>query len=264
MQIRRSAAIGFLILVFLVAAVVAFFTRTNITGGSGNLRTEERVVTGVRQVVLENSGALTIVVGDAETLTIESDDNILPLLQSDVNGDTLTLTVQRGNSINPTAINYTLTVPTLTNITTRGSGSITGSVTSGEDLEVVADGSSSIQLETVTISDLFEFSANGSGSVRVSALTAAKSYGTGNGSGDISLDGQVTDQELYLKGEGQFDGDGLLSNTGIVEVDGSGSATINVTDRLTATVNGSGSITYLGEPEVEANINGAGEINRRS
>jgi hypothetical protein len=262
MQIRRSAAIAILILVFLVSAVVAFFTRPSVTAGSGNLRAEERVVTDVRQVVLDNSGELTIIVGDEETLTIESDDNILPLLQADVNGDTLTLTVQGGNSISPTALNYTLTVPTLTNITTRGSGNITGSITAGENLEVVVNGSGNVQLEAVMVSDLFEFTTNGSGSVQVAALTAAKSFGTANGSGDITLEGQVLEQELYLNGSGDYDGDGLVSATGIVEVDGSGSANVNVTERLTATISGSGSINYFGEPEVEANINGDGEINR--
>jgi hypothetical protein len=256
---RRAA---YLISVLLVTLIL--HACTTVTQGSGNLRTEERVVTGVRQVILDNAGELTIITGEAETLTIEADDNILPLLQAEVNGDTLTLTVQRGASIAPTALNYTLTVPTLTNLTTRGSGNVSGSVTTGENLEVVVEGSGSVQLENVTVSDLFEVTTNGSGNVGVGVLAAAKSYGTGNSSGDITLSGQVADQEMYLKGSGDYDADDLVSATAIIDVDGSGTASVNVTDRLTATIDGSGSINYIGEPEVEASINGSGEVNRLS
>jgi hypothetical protein len=44
-------------------------------------------------------------------------------------------------------------------------------------------------------------------------------------------------------------------------VDGSGSARVQVTDRLSATVNGSGDITYTGNPpQVDRSTSGSGDI----
>lgn len=252
---------GTLIILTMLSVLAACNT---VTQGSGNVRTEERVVTGVQQVVLNDVGELTIIMGEAETLTIEADDNILPLLEVDVNNDTLTVGVKRGTTIAPTVLNYTLTVPLLKAITLRGSGNAAGSITTGEDLKVVLEGSGNVNFETVTISNLFELSTNGSGSFSVGALSAAKFYGTGGGSGDIMLSGEVAEQEVYLKGSGDYDADDLISRIARIDLDGSGNADVHVTDQLNASVDGSGSVNYTGEPEVEASINGSGQVNRRS
>ena len=62
-----------------------------LTQGSGHVRSESRAVQGFDQVVLTGSGELAITQGCAESLTIEAEDNILPLLRSDVSSGRLTL-----------------------------------------------------------------------------------------------------------------------------------------------------------------------------
>jgi hypothetical protein len=46
----------------------------------------------------------------------------------------------------------------------------------------------------------------------------------------------------------------------VVSVYGPGSATVRVSERLTATIAGSGSIHYYGNPTVESNVTGSGKV----
>src|SRR3954452_19692731 len=59
--------------------------------GSGNLRTETRSVSGFTAVDLSEQGHLVIEQNGTEGLTITAEDNILPLLTSNVSGDRLVL-----------------------------------------------------------------------------------------------------------------------------------------------------------------------------
>ena len=45
-----------------------------------------------------------------------------------------------------------------------------------------------------------------------------------------------------------------------VLVEGIGSATVRVSERLVARIESSGSVYYIGNPEVEATINGTGSV----
>jgi hypothetical protein len=48
--------------------------------GSGNVITESRVVSGSDEILLSGSGEVVVDVDGTESLTIEAEDNIMPLL----------------------------------------------------------------------------------------------------------------------------------------------------------------------------------------
>src|SRR5690242_12646963 len=52
--------------------------------GSGNVVTEARPVSGFDRVSVSGAGQLKVTQGDAESLTIETDDNLLPYIRSEV------------------------------------------------------------------------------------------------------------------------------------------------------------------------------------
>ena len=60
------------------------FGPDNMVRGSGNVIDETREVSGFDFVSISNSGQATISVGDTESLVITAEDNILPLIQSNV------------------------------------------------------------------------------------------------------------------------------------------------------------------------------------
>ena len=96
-----------------------------MVNGSGQVETETRPVSGFTGIDLAGSGEVTIEQGDAESLTIEADDNVLPELTSEVSGSMLTLDTKPGTtvrSLNP--IRYRVTVKDLTALSLSGSGSV--------------------------------------------------------------------------------------------------------------------------------------------
>jgi len=77
--------------------------------GSGTMATETRDVSGFDEIDLGGSGRVLIAVTGTESLTIEAEDNILPLLTTEVRNGRLELGAKQ--SISPTReIVYTITV----------------------------------------------------------------------------------------------------------------------------------------------------------
>jgi hypothetical protein len=203
----------------LVAVVLA----TGCTVGSGDVITESREVSGFDEIVLLGSGDVIIDMTGTESLEIEAEDNVMPLLTSDVIDGRLELGVE-GSITTTRGITYTITAAELVGVTIRGSGDVNGTDISGDSFQVTIEGSGSVDL-TGTSSDL---------KVRIA------------GSGDF--DGRDLES---------------ATGTVTVTIDGSGGALVNVTDDLTVTINGSGDVEYMGDPVLHQTIDGSGDVSRR-
>ena len=112
----------------LAAALLAGCTvntaHTTVTG-SGSVAKATRSVSGFNAVTLNGVGSLTITQGGTESLTIEAEDNLLPLLQSNVAGQRLTLGPPDRTTLVPTRpIAYTLAVKALQSLDLNGAGTI--------------------------------------------------------------------------------------------------------------------------------------------
>jgi hypothetical protein len=133
-------------LLVLLAACSNTINLTNAVVGSGVTKSETRPVSGFTSVEVSGSGEMTIEQGDSESLTIETDDNILPLITSDVNGGKLTIGTKPNTGISPKTLKYRLTVKDLNGITMSGSATITASKLNTDKLTVVASGSGVLTL----------------------------------------------------------------------------------------------------------------------
>lgn len=196
----------------------------NMTVGSGKIVTEPREVSGIKTVVVAGSGKLLVEHGDEESLTVTADDNILPLLTSNVVGGKLTLGARPGSSYSTRSdVVYKLTVKTLNGVTVSGSANAFANGVKAESFDVVL-----------------------------------------SGSGNLTASGSAVEQDITVSGSGNFDGEKLLGQMVNVKVNGSGNATVNVSDALNASASGSGNITFLGNPDtVNQKTSGSGKIARR-
>jgi hypothetical protein len=238
-EMRRAVIAGGVILVGLV--VMGGCTVGNVVRGSGKVITQDQNVSGFNAVTLSGIGTLVISTGDKEALTIEGEDNIVPLIKREVRDNRLTIGLTEGNkSISTTkSLRFDLTVKNLNDVTLAGSGDVQGAVPHADQLKLVVSGSGSISLETVDTNNL---------NVTVS------------GSGDIKAAGKSPSQSISISGSGNYEAKSLESKQAQVQVGGSGSATVKVSDKLDATVNGSGSVNYIGSPQVNQQINGSGDV----
>jgi len=215
-------------------------TTTTPVVGSGNIVEDFRSVTGATGVDLQSVANLKIVQGTPEELILIADDNILPLILTDVQNGILVIRNSPGFTLQPSQrMEANLTLSNIDSITLSGVGNIT-----------VGD------LVTTQI----ELTQSGVGDIEILNLEAQALDVLISGLGDISVDGQVNDQIIALISAGNYQAENLVSATVDVEIADSGSATVRVSTTLNADITGTGSVFYHGSPVVNRTGNGTGKI----
>jgi hypothetical protein len=215
------------------------FTGWRTVHGSGNITSEDRAVSQFDRVSVSGSGELRVEQGDTESLTIETDDNLLPLIRSEVhNGH---LSIGPGNvNLRPTrGIRYLLRLKNLSELQLSGS------------LKADAD---SIKTERLALH------LSGSGRMNVARLETQELSAHISGSGSTAAAGRADRQEIRISGSGSHDAPGLKCAQAEVHVSGSGHASLWVTERLNAEISGSGSVVYHGNAQVESHVSGSGRV----
>lgn len=83
------------------------------------------------------------------------------------------------------------------------------------------------------------------------------------GSGDVSLNGRAETSSVKVSGSGDYRGSSLATVSTSVRVVGSGDASVNVSDKLDASVAGSGDIRYTGAAkQISTSKAGSGDIHK--
>ncbi len=189
--------------------------------GDGVLRTEVRELPAF--TALSENGAFTINAqssSSAQLVQISGDENIVPLITTDVVNGKLVLGVKKGYSLQP-------------------------------KLEMKAD------LQAATLKSI---KSAGASNFTVTGLTGPSFNLLISGSSGASLSGQVTEAKLQVSGAGTINGRALVASNGVATISGTGNITINATDTLNASIPGSGTISYLGNPVVTQHITGVGSV----
>lgn len=192
------------------------------TASSGPTRRETRQVEGFHAVTLTGVGALLIDQTGSESLTIEAEPKVLPLLRSDVVNGRLLLGPRDGASFQTNQpLLFHLTVKRLDDVEDDGSGRIEGSHLNAPKINIAV-----------------------------------------RGSGAVRLSGSAGVQDVSVTGSGSYDGATLAGKSAQLRVTGSGRATVNVTEALDVLISGSGSVRYLGNPSIRQQISGSGSIGK--
>lgn len=198
-------------------------TRTVL--GNGAIVSEDRTVGGFSAVNHAGEGSVHITVGAQAALRIEADENLLPHIVTQVQSGVLTIRTQSNVDIVPSqTIEYYLTVVDLDSLVLSGAGSI--------------------DVPALTVNQL-SLSLSGVGDIECSGLVAVAVESVLSGVGDIRCEGQADTQTVTVTGVGSHDAPNLLSREAILTVGNNGAATVNVSERLEATVSGNGQVTYI-------------------
>ncbi len=237
-RLRPGMTVFLLTLVFVVSAGCSAVLGER---GNGDVTSEEREVGEFTGVELDGEGNVEIEVGASPSLVIEAEDNLLPLLTSEVSSGVLVLGTTE--NIDPTRdIVYHVTMSGTDNLQVSGSGRIDAPSVTGETAAIGVSGSGSVNVDDVAVTDL-EVDVSGSGSVEV-------------GGGAETL-------VVSISGSGSLDAESLTVATADVTIPGSGNVVVGVDDHLEVDISGSGSVEYLGSPQVESDISGSGSVDSR-
>jgi len=229
------------LLVSSACGVVPVISRT--IEGSGNIVTEKRDVSGFDRVTLAGFGEVSIVQGETESLTVSTDDNIMPYVRTEVRNNTLVLDLDKegwNRSYDPSdGIHFNLVVKDLNRIDNSGAGTMMV-----EKLE----------------SDSLYVDLSGVGTLEIGDLTASELVVHQSGAGTVVVSGQVIGQELSHSGVGSYHAADLESETAIIDISGAGSATVWATESLDIQISGLGNVIYYGNPRITQDISGLGKL----
>lgn len=232
---------GIVILVLAAALAGSGCVAYECEAGSGNVESETRNVEPFHSVDSRISGDVFIEQGSGNSLKIEAEDNILPLLETSVENGVLVIRPEK--CIRPLKpIKIYAGMDEVRSLSLSGSGDITGSTPiDSESLELAIIGSGDIEME-----------------VDADSLKSLVS-----GSGNFLLEGDAPTHEIEIEGSGDVDALGLRTEVTRVRIDGSGDAKVYTDRELDVEIDGSGSVYYWGEPEeFNTQISGTGKIEK--
>ncbi len=191
--------------------------------GSGHVAQEGRAVSGFHAIQLKGEGDIRVAFGDIEGVSIEADDNFLPLIGTHVENGTLIIDLddrEQPLNLQPTQpIRFRVAAKMLDGFEIMGNGTLVAK-------DVKAD------RVTVTI----------------------------HGSGDVRLTGEAREQVATITGAGNIDTHELRTAYTRAEIKGSGNVSIWATDQLDAAIVAAGNIEYRGQPVVNQTISGSGTV----
>jgi hypothetical protein len=206
--------------------------------GSGSFVTEEREVSEFDKVHLKGSGNVFLNRGETQSLTIKTDDNIMPYIESDVSGKKLTVSHGK-HHLRPTVFEVFITVKHLEGVAISGSGDV--------------------RSEDRFLANNFYAEISGSGDLDIeveAGILASKI----SGSGSIHLSGKANDFSVSISGSGDINAFDVQANNVSVKISGSGKCKVTATESLEAKISGSGDVYYRGRPKINTKMSGSGSL----
>ena len=157
--------------------------------GSGNRIQEKRDVGSFASIATEGALEIEVVCQKPQSLEIQGDDNVLPLVSTEVSNNVLHVRNLRGYSVSQ-PISLKISVPDLTGISASGGGSIVVTGVKNDKFEINANGAPSIRAAGETKE--LTIDANGAGTLDVHRLRAVNVH--------VDMKG-VASAEVYASGQ---------------------------------------------------------------
>jgi hypothetical protein len=213
----------------------------NTVNGSGKEVGVARQVGAFSMLRLDSSVDVTAHQGTTPSVTVRADDNIEPLVETAVEGDTLIVRMKKGTSFRTHhKVLVDVVFTSLTAVQQRGSGDLHIDKISGPKFESSISGSGDLNIENAQVGAF--------------ALSIA-------GSGDVIISGSADEARFGIAGSGDINARNFPAKKVSVSISGSGDAHVNATEALEAKVAGSGDVTYSGRPrDVSRRVSGSGSI----
>ncbi len=210
----------------------------NSVQGSGNIITQEREVSDFSKIHLKGSGKVFLTPGEKQSLEIKTDDNIMPLIETNVSGKKLT--ISHGNHhLRPTSFEVFITVKNLEGVAISGSGDVRG--------------------QNRFVTDAFYVEISGSGDVDLE-VEANRLETKLSGSGSIHLAGKAEDYAVSISGSGEINAFDVQAKNVSVKISGSGNCRVHAIESLDTKVSGSGDVYYKGRPKIKTKMSGSGSL----
>lgn len=268
MKVLVRIGLGMMLLALLLVGMMTTMLRAHATSGDGvvintshKMKTETRTIgADVNVVVLKGSIDMILKQGTTPSLVVSGEESLLPLVRTEQKGDTLTIDVKEAFMHMHRPLRVEVTLPSLRELNSMGSGDSIVSGFNGEQLKLNTQGSGDVRFtgnyRNVSASTM------GSGDLDLALVESNEVELKIMGSGGINTSGNSKSLTAHVMGSGDLGAEKLIADTVNVAVMGSGDS--NVYARQTAIIDlkGSGDIDVHGNPgHREVNRFGSGDVN---
>jgi hypothetical protein len=213
-----------------------------ITGtiGNGNVTKQDRTVGSFDALDVSSAFDVYLTQGNSNSLTVEADDNLLPLITTEVVGNTLKIYSAKPIT-HAKSMKIYLTFVTLKSIEVSGAVDLkTQNKISGPEMHMTCSGASDADMEVAY--DKFDMDCSG----------ASK----------MTLRGTAGDVNVDFSGASKLNAYDLVVENMYLDISGAGEANVNVTKNLRAEISGAGDVRYKGNPNIDQHVSGAGSVKK--
>jgi hypothetical protein len=243
---------GLLVLAFCLIGVAYSMLRTHgvttpLTRENRELVTDARNVgKDVKSVDLAGPIELHVRQGTIPSLVIKAERRLLGNVDTEVMGDNIHIGTSGMLLHHRQPIRVELVLPSLENVTLRGSGESKVEGFSGENLQIDMQGSGEVKF-TGRYKEIIA-SNHGSGEVYIDTDNAERIILQQSGSGTITVAGSTREIHVEQSSSGTIDGEHMTAETASADLKGSGTASVHASETAIAAIRGSGEITVYGNP----------------
>jgi hypothetical protein len=234
-----------LLKLYTAICIVIFFS-CNIGIGSHRINGNGKIASDVRNVSSANkirlTGSMDVIINPGPAnVKVETDENIIPYIVTEVNDNWLEIKMQNNVSINTNnPVRVYVTTPRITDVQVTGSANISTNNKFSADNKI-------------------RFSITGSGDISFN-VNAPGIDANITGSGTLHISGETRDININMAGSGNYEGYELKAETAKVTIAGSGNANLFAEENLQVKIMGSGTARYRGNASVDKKIMGSGTV----
>ena len=204
----------------------------------GNMQfiSENRNISNFDEIKSEGNFNISFIQSNQTDLIIEGESNILPYVQTIVEGNTLVIKNRdHRNFDNNLPINIFVYAPSCSSLVMTGSGNISSDSISANSMNLKLSGSGNINCRLFT--DYLKANISGSG--------------------DIDIEGENSESDYQISGSGTIHSYNLMQNSCYATISGSGCIFVTAIDILDVKISGSGRVYYKGNPVINSHITGS-------
>ncbi|MBW8684842.1 head GIN domain-containing protein [Chitinophaga rhizophila] len=233
--------VSLLLFAFAVSAFTIELRKEKVTG-SGKIKTETRTDGPFKSISTSGVYNVYITPGAKNDIRIETDDNLLPLIETEVRGTDLHIQTKKGYDIKPTQkVNIYVTMSEVEELASSGSGGFySRGKLKGDQVKFRFSGSTQTEIE-----------------MDANALKVEVS-----GSSKFNLKGNIEMTRYDISGSADVEALELRAANADINISGTGKLDLVAEKKLDVNVSGMGKVRYKGSPVINQSSSGMAKISR--
>jgi hypothetical protein len=208
--------------------------------GNGNVKTQNREVSAFNSIRVSGGYEVYLQRGEKESLDIEADENILPVIISEVKDSVLEIYSQK------------------TIFRSKKQKLI---ITCSKLKSLDLSGATDLKSDSLFVLNNLDITISGAAKIDMK-VDADKLNTEVSGSAELVFSGKANEFATSISGAGKINGEKLEVKKCNIEISGMGEAKVNAKEKLDVTISGMGEVEYYGNPQINQSISGAGKVKK--